>query len=151
MIIVILAICFVALIVGIAVFQNNDEDVGEGIIFFSLVGFIVSLIVTIILGIQVKNLIVIDEKIEMYQTENSKIETQIADTVKQYQKYETEIFTEVAPDSAITLVALYPELKSDALVQKQIEVYIANNEKIKTLKESKITGNIKRWWLYFGG
>ena len=35
-------------------------------------------------------------------------------------------------------------------VQKQIEVYINNNEKIKSLKEDNITGNVKRWWLYFG-
>jgi hypothetical protein len=71
--------------------------------------------------------------------------------VKEYQKYETEIFTETAPDSAITLVALYPELKADALVGKQIEIYIANNEKIKELKEEDIMGDVYRWWAYFGG
>jgi hypothetical protein len=60
-------------------------------------------------------------------------------------------FTEVSPDSAITLVSLYPELKADELVKKQIEVYVANNEKIKELKEKKIMGNVYRWWLYFGG
>ena len=87
----------------------------------------------------------------MYQEENSKIEEQIAETVKQYQQHETDIFTEVTPDSSITLVALYPELKSDTLVQSQIEVYVNNNEKVKSLKESKINGSIYRWWLYFGG
>ena len=83
--------------------------------------------------------------------ENQKIETQIAETVQQYQEYESGIFTEVAPESSVILVALYPELKADTLVQKQIEVYVANNEKIKELKESNITGDVKRWWLYFGG
>ena len=78
------------------------------------------------------------------------IEEQIAETVKKYQQYETDIFTEVASDSAITLVALYPELKADTLVQSQIDVYIKNNEKIKSLKEDKINGTINKWWLYFG-
>ena len=57
---------------------------------------------------------------------------------------------EVKPENYITLVSLYPELKADALVSKQIEIYISNNEKIKELKEFKINGSIYRWWLYFG-
>lgn len=34
--------------------------------------------------------------------------------------------------------------------QKEIEVYIENNAKIKQLKEEKINLAIKKWWLYFG-
>lgn len=94
---------------------------------------------------------VIDEKIAMYEEENAKIEEQIATVVEQYQKYETEIFTEVAPESSMTLVALYPELKSDTLVQSQIEVYTANNEKIKELRSKEISYRNWLWWLYFGG
>ena len=87
----------------------------------------------------------------MYQEENSKIEQQIADIVEQYQKYETDIFMDVAPDTAVTLVALYPELKSDTLVQSQIEVYTENNKIIKSLRDQQIKGDVYRWWLYFGG
>ena len=94
---------------------------------------------------------VIDEKITMYEEENAKIEEQIATVVEQYQKYETEIFTEVTPESSMTLVALYPELKSDTLVQSQIEVYTANNEKIKELRLKEISYQNWLWWLYFGG
>lgn len=111
----------------------------------------ITLIVTIILGIHVKSLSVIDDRIEMYQTENARIEQQIADVVEQYQKYETDIFMEVAPESAVSMVALYPELKSDSLVQAQIEVYTENNQMIKDLKDQQIKGSVYRWWLYFGG
>lgn len=114
------------------------------------VGVVVCLIGSVRLVTDIVKLRVIDDQIAMYQEENTNIEDQIAATVKQYQEYETEIFTEVAPESSITLVALYPELKSDTLVQKQIEVYTANNQKIKELKEKQITGSVKRWWLYFG-
>ena len=86
----------------------------------------------------------------MYEEENTKIEQQIADVVTQYQEYEAGIFTEVAPESAMTLVALYPELKSDTLVQSQIEVYADNNKQIKELKCKAINTSIIRWWLYFG-
>lgn len=47
-------------------------------------------------------------------------------------------------------VALYPELKSDTLVQSQIEVYVENNKAIKELKSSAINASVYRWWLYFG-
>ena len=92
-----------------------------------------------------------DEKIAMYQEENTKIEEQIATVVEQYQNYETEIFTSVKPESSVALVSLYPELKSDTLVQSQIEVYVQNNKKIKELRESKIDYANFLWWLYFGG
>lgn len=151
MILVLLGIAIAVFIIGLIIFNTVDEDIGGGVAFFGGLGAIISLIAAIVLGIKVSNLTVIDEKITMYEQENQKIETQIAETVQQYQEYESGIFTEVAPESSVTLVALYPELKSDTLVQKQIEVYIANNEKIKELKESNITGDVKRWWLYFGG
>ena len=50
----------------------------------------------------------------------------------------------------INLVSLIPTLKSDTLVQKQIEVYVANNDKIKELKEEKIDLSKSKWKLYFG-
>lgn len=152
MILVILGVCVLLIIAGIIYGAIRDSECltplfcGVGIF-----GFIVTAIVSICLIVGVSNLAVIDDKIAMYEEENSKIEMQIAETVKQYQEYESGIFTEVAPESSVTLVALYPELKADTLVQKQIEVYVANNEKIKKLKESDISGNVKRWWLYFGG
>lgn len=87
----------------------------------------------------------------MYEEENARIESQLAETVAQYQQYEKEIFTEVSPESSVQLVSMYPALKADTLVQKQIETYVANNNTIKELKAEKIYGKIYRWWLYFGG
>lgn len=93
---------------------------------------------------------VLDEKIEMYQAENEKIENQISEMVQRYQTHESETYKEFAPDEAVTLVSLYPELKSDELVSRQISIYTENSEKIKELKEEKITASVYRWWLYFG-
>ena len=139
------------IVIGFALSGLFELDVVGG--FAVAIGFVasvISIIAIVCLCVSVSNYRVIDEKIAMYQEENTKIEEQVAETVKQYQQYEADIFAEVAPDSAITLVALYPELKADTLVQSQVDVYIKNNEKIKSLKEDKINGTINKWWLYFG-
>ena len=151
MIIVILLMFIVITEVGIILQNSYDfDDVGMGMSALGGVGSLASFIALLVLVGCVINLKVIDSKIAMYQEENTKIESQITECVKQYQQYETDIFTEVTPESAVTLVALYPELKADTLVSKQIDVYLANNQKIKELKESKISGDVYRWWLYFG-
>ena len=113
----------------------------------------ICIIALVAVGISVSELPILDEKIDMYQEENQNIESQIAEVVAQYQKYENDIFTDVAENNqdAMFLVTLYPELKADTLVAKQIEVYTNNNQKIKELKEQQIYGKVYKWWLYFGG
>lgn len=150
MIIVIFLVCVGVIILGAWLYNNVDEIPGGIIMFFGIAGSVISFITLIGLLVTISGLKTVDLRIDMYQTENAQIENQITECIKEYQKYETEIFTEVAPDSAITLVSLYPELKADELVKKQIEIYVANNQKIKELKEEKIMGNVYRWWTYFG-
>lgn len=150
MIIVMFLICAGVIALGAWLYNEVEEVSGGVTMFFGISGGVISFITFIVLCVSVSGLKVIDAKIEMYQTENTNIENQITECVKQYQQYETDIFTEVTPESAVTLISLYPELKADTLVAKQIEVYLANNQKIKELKESKISGDVYRWWLYFG-
>lgn len=86
---------------------------------------------------------IIDTKIAMYEEENVKIENSIDIIVKEYQEYETEMY------DTMTAAMLFPELASNTLVQKQIEIYIRNNQQIKALKESKLNHNLFGWWLFF--
>lgn len=153
MILVILVIGILMVTLGIVLYDKLDygkDKIGKIFQIIGTVATIISTIVTIVLLVCVLNRVNIEKKIAIYEEENTKIEQQIADTVKQYQEYETGIFTEVASESSITLVALYPELKSDTLVQSQIEVYVENNKTIKELKSSAINAPVYRWWLYFG-
>ena len=152
MIIVILIVFILLTILGMWMQGGTYyEDSGIVVSILCGLGAVVSFIVLLILCIEVSGLLVIDKKIEMYQAENTNIEAQISQCVENYQKYENDVFAEVKSNDVITLVTLYPELKSDTLVAKQIDVYISNNEKIKELKEQKINGKVTRWWLYFGG
>ena len=153
MILVILGICILMLIISSIIDVKSYDFKEVCLVFLILSGFgvLMCLVIAISLGIKVSKLSVINEQIEMYQKENTKIEQQVANVVSRYQEYETKTFTAVTPEDSMTLVSLYPELKSDKLVQEQIKVYINNNNKIKELKEKQINGKVVKWWLYFGG
>ena len=143
---ILLCVLFLVLTVVLAI--NCDWDNFSATI--SLIVFCVFLIITLCTWIDVSEGKVIDEKITMYQEENANIENEMNILVQQYMSYESDTFGNLKGDSSITLVSLYPELKADTLVTKQIEVYVANNEKIKELKEDKIELSVQKWWLYFG-
>lgn len=151
MIWIIFGVTLLVFIIGAFMHDSyNWDEVGFVLELLSGFAGIIEIIVAVVLMVSVSHLGVIDEKITMYQEENTKIENQIATLVTNYQNYEKDIFDSVTADSAITLVQMYPELKSDTLVQSQIEIYIENNQHIKNLREDKINSSVSRWWLYFG-
>ena len=144
MIILLIIISIIGLIVAVAI----DED---EIASLFLVCFCVLFVIAIFLGFSVSNGKVMDEKITMYQEENNKIEKQLDTLVSNYMNYESNTYEKFKSESSVTLVSMYPELKSDKLVEEQISVYEENNKKIRELKEDKINLKVKKWWLYFGG
>lgn len=155
---IVLGVITIAMIIGGAImlyFSDCDEPLGVGGIFMIIIGAIATIAVVIVTLVQVNSLVeisTIDERIAMYEEQNAEIEGQIETVVKQYQEYESGIITEVGDkESYITLVSLYPDLKADELVSKQIEVYLNNNKTIVGLKNQLLNEKIYRWWLYFGG
>ena len=86
---------------------------------------------------------IVDKKIAMYEEENIRIENQIDTIVKEYQKYEVEVY------DTMTAAMLFPELTSNTLAQKQIEIYVNNNQQIKALKAEKLKHELYGWWLFF--
>lgn len=141
LIISILIFCYI-------LFVAEDDDLA----FIPLGGFVIKLGVLVYLLIKLIEMRVINEKIELYTNQNNEIENKIAVVVKQYMEHENKTFKDLKTDTSyITLTTLYPELKSDKLIEKEIDLYEANNEKIITLKEQKINERVYKWWLYFGG
>jgi hypothetical protein len=136
---------------GFWLVREDFEFTGLLSIVIGIIGAIIVICFTIGVSISLSETVVSNEKIKMYTEENSKIEKQIDTVVKEYMEYEGKTFEKLKCDSSITLVSLYPELKSDELVKTQISTYQENNKKIKELKETKINGKIYKWWLYFGG
>lgn len=92
-----------------------------------------------------------DQKIQMYQEENEKIEEDVNVIITQYMGHENETFDMSKIESSTVLIQMYPELKSNELVSKQIDIYNENNKKIKKLKLEKIKNQKAKFYLYFGG
>lgn len=151
MLIVFCVILIILIAIGLTINEFVDTPVGS---FLSFI-FSVSLVICIIVGIFMMDDIaegkVIDEKIAVYEQENEKIETAIDVLVKEYMTQEEKIMIKTAnKESLITLVQLYPDLKSNDLVKKQMDIYVNNNKKIKKLKTKKLNISKTKWWLYLG-
>lgn len=144
MIILLIIISIIGFLVSCVVIESDTAG-------FFLMCSGVLFVIAIFLGVLVSNGRTIDEKIAMYKEENTKIEKQIDTLVSNYMDYESDVYEKFKSESSITLVSMYPELKSDKLVEEQISVYEENNKKIRELKEDKINLKVKKWWLYFGG
>lgn len=121
-------------------------------------GFIELIIVSAIIfnASQICQLKISDKKIEMYEEENNNIQNSVSQIVESYKNYEQNTYSESLKSidtnntDIIVLTQLYPELKSNDMVNKQIDIYQENNNKIKGLKEEKVNNEIAKWWLYFG-
>ena len=140
------------LIIGIGltcrIFMDNDT--GE---VFSGFGFFISVVALIGIIINIGILIngrTFDDKIAMYEQENAAIEQSVDVLVKDYYKHESDTYSSLKPENAVLFASAYPELQSNELATKQLEIYVDNNNKIKELKEDQINLSKNRFWLYFG-
>lgn len=161
MLIVLFIIFLVMIGIGFAIVCCIDEFDHPGINFFGamgiMIGYAAELFVVIAIIAQfwgISQLKIADTKIAMYEEENTKIEQDIATIVKDYMNYEQDTYKvaseQIDSSSLLVLTELYPDLRSNELVKKQIDIYTKNNDKIKELKEEKINNQICKWWLYFG-
>ena len=121
-----------------------------------ILGFVIGAIGTIITIIMICYItnsyishLVIDDKIALYESENIVIEQRIDNVISNYQEYEQETFSSLKADSIDVVFSMYPELKSNELITKQMEIYMENNKKIKELKEEKLNYRVYKWWLFF--
>lgn len=93
------------------------------------------------------------KQLAIYEEENAKIEKVIDDTIANYKEYEGSTYKDFKLDESADItvkVNTYPELKSNELVVKQLEIYQKNNETIKQLKADIAEVSLFKWLLYFG-
>ena len=146
--ILILAIAIISVVVDNKSRYGNDT--AKFIFEISVFCLVIFLIPFIALLMSVSNGPTIDSRIELYQSQNAEIESKVQATVASYLTHEKQTYKDLKPDNAIAVVSAYPELHSNELVKKQIEVYEDNNKKILGLKEEKLNQSVYKWWLYFG-
>ena len=140
------------LIIGIGltcrIFMDNDTgEVFSG--FGSLISVVALIGVIINIGILINGR-TLDDKIAMYEQENAAIEQSVDVLVKDYYRHESDTYSSLTPENAVLFASAYPELQSNELATKQLEIYVENNNKIKELKEDQINLSRNRFWLYFG-
>lgn len=151
MLLIFLALGIAILAIGIFGYANNwNENVYITLNLISGIILIITTIAIISVCSGYSERFVIDEKIEMYRQENSRIEEQMAVVVNEYMGYESETLKDFKNESTITLISLYPELKSNELVAKRLETYQNNYEKIVKLESKRLDMKIYAWWLFFG-
>lgn len=145
-------LCFVLAIVCIVVYVQLSKTYDiEWINVFTMI-FIALAVLFCLLGIPgTIDSRYTDQKIQMYQEENEKIEEDVSVIITQYMKHENETFNMSKIKSSTVLIQMYPELKSNELVSKQIDIYNEKNKKIKKLKLEKIKNQKAKFYLYFGG
>ena len=136
--------------IGLTCLIFMDNDTGE---VFSGFGSLISVVALIGIIINIGILIngrTFDDKIAMYEQENAAIEQSVDVLVKDYYKHESDTYSSLKPENAVLFASAYPELQSNELATKQLEIYVDNNNKIKELKEDQINLSRNRFWLYFG-
>lgn len=92
----------------------------------------------------------IDAKIEVCEQENTKLESAIAIVVKDYLDHEEITYSEMTNDTATTWVSILPELQSNEIIIKQMNIIQENSATIRKLKNDKINLGIWRFLIYFG-
>lgn len=137
--------------VALIVLAVLNEDLAEGFgILGGLIGFIALIGIFVNIGFLVRGR-TLDDKIAMYEQENTAIEQSVDVLVKDYYRHESDTYSSLKPENAVLFASAYPELQSNELATKQLEIYVQNNNKIKELKEDQINLSKNRFWLYFGG
>lgn len=120
-------------------------------IILGALGAVIVFVAALFMINDVVQLKVIDQKIAVYEQENTRIEQSVATMVENYINHETNTFVELSKDISPTMVfSMYPELKSDTLVEKEISIYTENQKELRELKLSRYDNELAKWWLWFG-
>lgn len=136
--------------VALIVLAVLNKDLADGFgILGGLIGFIALIGIFVNIGFLVYGR-TLDDKIAMYEQENAAIEQSVDVLVKDYYKHESDTYSSLKPENAVLFASAYPELQSNELATKQLEIYVENNNNIKELKENQINLSTNRFWLYFG-
>ena len=92
----------------------------------------------------------IQEKIQIYEDQNTQIEQSIDAAVKAYCEHEQITYVQMSDGAVALVAAAYPELASSELVKTQMEVWTSNSKELKDLKSKLVDFHRAQDFLYFG-
>ncbi len=144
MLYILLIIGLILLIVGII--RYEDVLVYLGVSIFAVFFFVTAVVV----GIYNYDKTTINSRLVVLEEQNQVVLSQIEPLVQQALEYESNTYKEFKLDAAkiIAFTQLYPDLKANSFLNKQIDIILANQEEIKQLKLAKATLNAYHFWLW---
>ena len=136
------------------VMDNSTRQIAS----FAVVPGVLGVVLAIVFGVWTfVNLIVvasgfgIQEKIGIYEEQNTQIEQSIDAAVKAYCEHEQITYVQMSDGAVALVAAAYPELASSELVKTQMEVWTSNSSELKDLKSKLVDFHRAQYFLYFGG
>lgn len=151
MLVVFFVICLVCVSLGIIIWIKKPySDAGSTVFAISLVVLVVVIICCLFNVNKIVKANTLEQKIAVYQEEMTNIENSINPVVQNYLDHEKETYTALTPDNAVIFASIYPELSSNEIVQKQLNIYNEYLISIKNLKLEIAEISTAKWWLYFG-
>ena len=153
MILVFLVLGIILTAIGIIIAFREDDWERDTVLVSFIPGIfliLISLIALMICIVPITSQKAIDNKIAFYEEENQRIENSITIIVEKYLQHEEIVYDNLSVDDVNAYLVVYPELRSNNIISKQIDVLTSNSEKLKELKSERADISTYRWWVYFG-
>jgi ABC-type transport system involved in multi-copper enzyme maturation permease subunit len=144
MLYILLVIGLIFIIIGASI--NDEISMGVGAAIFIV--FLFSTVITA--GVYNYRNSTIDNQLSVLEEQNQLVLSQIEPLVQQALEYESNTYKDFKLDAAkvIAFTQLYPDLKANSFLNKQIDVILANQQEIKQLKLNKASLNAYHFWLW---
>lgn len=143
---------------GLLIIAEVMDNSTRQLASFAVIPGVLGLVLAIVFGIwTLWNLIAIangfgiEEKIQIYEEQNTQIEQSIDAAVKAYCEHEQITYVQMSDGAVALVAAAYPELASSELVKTQMEVWTSNSSEPKDLKSDLVDFHRAQYFLYFGG
>lgn len=146
MLYVLIAIGVLLLIIGAC-----SREFAEGLICLSMPIFISTFISLLIVGgIYNYRASTTDSCLAVLEEQNQVVLNQIEPLVQQALNHESSTYKDLKLDAAkvIAFTQLYPDLKANDFLNRQIDIILANQQEIKQLKLNKASLNAFHFWLW---
>lgn len=142
---------YILLLLGIIVVIWGGCRDDEGIIVLGfIIGFPTLVAMLIAGGIYNYDSSTIHSRLAVLEEQNTTVLTQVEPLVQQALNYESSTYKDLKLDvnKLIIFAQMYPELKANSFLNKQIDIILVNQEEIKQLKLDKAALNAYHFWLW---
>ena len=142
---------YILLVIGILlVIWSAFEDSEGSIILGFIIGFPTLVALLIAGGIYNYDSSTINSRLAVLEEQNTTVLTQVEPLVQKALYYESSTYKDLKLDvnKLIIFAQMYPELKANDFLHKQIDIILANQEEIKQLKLDKASLNAYHFWLW---